>query len=217
MADEVTPTTGQGDTDTGTGTTAVADAPEVAADPKPAAEPPKAKPKAKVPEAAPQAPAGQKVAAPEKYEFKVPEGSPIDKDDLVRIEAEARELGLSVEDAQKLMEREHKVLVSYQQEQAEFLAAEQAKWAAAVTADPEIGGQNEKVARQNASVALRRFGSPELDRYLEATGLGGQTEVVRFLARIGKAMAPDKAVFGGPGGAEGPTSLKEALYGKGGK
>ena len=97
--------------------------------------------------------------------------------------------------------------------QEEFLRAEQAKWRAESEADPDLGGQAYTQATAWESAALRRFGSPALEKLLESTGFRDHREVRKLLAQVGKAMSPERAVFGVPARTQKPANLQQALYG----
>ncbi|HDI8654719.1 TPA: peptidase [Escherichia coli] len=151
--------------------------------------------------------------APEKYEFKPAEGQELDSAALEQFEPIARELNLSNEQAQKMVDLYGtKILPMVQQQQAEAWQKTTEQWAADVKADKEIGGAN---LTSNLSVAQRafdQFGTPELKEYLNASGLGNHPELVRAFVKIGHAMSEDKVVTGGHDG--GSNDLVSAFYPK---
>ncbi|HAM5330728.1 TPA: peptidase [Escherichia coli] len=151
--------------------------------------------------------------APEKYEFKPAEGQELDSAALEQFEPIAREMNLSNEQAQKMVDLYGtKILPMVQQQQAEAWQKTTEQWAADVKADKEIGGAN---LTSNLSVAQRafdQFGTPELKEYLNASGLGNHPELVRAFVKIGHAMSEDKVVTGGHDG--GSNDLVSAFYPK---
>lgn len=149
--------------------------------------------------------------APEKYEFKAGEGVELDTEALKDFEPVARELNLTNEQAQKLVDAYPKILVGVQQRQAEAWQAQTEQWAADVKADKEIGGDKLTANLSAAQRALDLFGSPELKEYLEGTGLGNHPELVKTFIKIGKAMSEDGMV---DGSNQGQRSAAEVLYGK---
>ena len=78
--------------------------------------------------------------APEKYEFQAAEGVELDTEALKEFEPVARELNLTNEQAQKLVDAYPKILAGVQQRQAEAWQKTTEQWAADVKADKEIGG-----------------------------------------------------------------------------
>ncbi|EOC1317154.1 peptidase [Cronobacter turicensis] len=149
--------------------------------------------------------------APEKYEFTAAEGVELDKTALAEFEPVARDLGLSQEQAQKLVDVYPKLLAGMQQRQAEAWQQQTEEWAANVKADKEIGGDKLTANLGVAQRAVDQFGSPALKEYLDGTGLGNHPELVKFCVKVGKAMAEDGVVMPGTGGTR---SAAEVLYGK---
>lgn len=145
------------------------------------------------------------VGAPEKYEFKFPEGVSVDAAMLAKFEPILKEAGLSQEQAQKLADVQLEFKQQEAKAQQDAWVAQLATWAEEVRTDKEIGGQKFDENLKAAQSALARFGSPELKQLLDSTGLGNHPELVRLCAKIGKAMAEDTFVAGG-GGAVGPVT-----------
>lgn len=158
-------------------------------------------------EAAEKAEKEKKPAAPEKYEFTPQEGQELDANALAVFEPIAKELGLSQEQAQKLVD----IYPQIQQQQAEAWSKQVADWGEQVKADKEIGGDKFNASVGAAQRALDQFGNPELREYLNASGLGNHPALVRFCAKVGKAMAEDSFVVPNQGGQR---SAADVLYGK---
>lgn len=149
--------------------------------------------------------------APEKYEFKAAEGQELDTAALEQFEPIARELNLSNEQAQKMVDLYGtKILPMVQQKQAEAWQKTTEQWAADVKADKEIGGDKLTGCISVAQRALDTFGSPELKEYLTASGLGNHPELVKAFVKVGKAMSEDGMVTGKEAGQR---SAAEVLYG----
>lgn len=150
--------------------------------------------------------------APEKYEFKAAEGQELDNAALEQFEPIARELNLSNEQAQKMVDLYGtKILPMVQQQQAEAWQKTTEQWAADVKADKEIGGDKLTGSISVAQRALDTFGTPALKEYLNASGLGNHPELVKAFVKIGKAMSEDGMVTGKEAGQR---SAAEVLYGK---
>ncbi len=149
--------------------------------------------------------------APEKYEFTAAEGVDLDTEALKDFEPVARELNLTNEQAQKLVDAYPKILAHAQQRQAEAWQAQTEEWAATVKADKEIGGDKLTANLGVAQRALDTFGTPALKEYLNGTGLGNHPELVKAFVKVGKAMSEDGVVTGKESGQR---SAAEVLYGK---
>lgn len=149
--------------------------------------------------------------APEKYEFQSAEGVELDTEALKEFEPVAREMNLTNEQAQKLVDVYPKILAGVQQRQAEAWQQTTEQWAADVKADKEIGGDKLPSNLSAAQRALDQFGTPELKEYLNTTGLGNHPDLVKTFVKIGKAMSEDGMVTGGN---DGQRSAAEVLYGK---
>lgn len=152
----------------------------------------------------------EKPVVPEKYEFKAPEGvEQLDAQALAVFEPIAKELGLSQEQAQKLVD----IYPQIQQQQAEAWSNQVADWGEQAKADKEIGGDKLTASVGQAQKALDQFGTPALREYLHNSGLGNHPELVRIFAKVGKAMAEDDFVMGGQGQSSG-NDLINAFYPK---
>jgi hypothetical protein len=147
---------------------------------------------------------------PEKYTFTAPEGSEYDPEILESFSGAAKEAGLTQDAAQKLIEKMAPALAARQVDQVQAIHQE---WRDASSVDKEFGGdkllENLAVARK----ARDAFGTPELHKLLEDTGLGNHPEVLRFMFRAGKAISEDGFV-GGRTGSGVPVNAASVLYDK---
>jgi len=152
---------------------------------------------------------GDKPGAPEKYEFKPQEGRVFDEAILAAYSDVARELNLSNEDAQKVLDKVAPVMAERQLAQIE---AAKNEWAESAKSDKEFGGEKITENLGTAKKALDAFGTPELKALLNESGLGNHPEVIRLMYRAGKAISEDKFV-GGRQAAPGTNgSLADKLY-----
>jgi hypothetical protein len=141
--------------------------------------------------------------APEAYEaFKMPEGYALDEQLLGEFTPVLKELNLSQEAAQKVMDFAPKLIEKTVAEtQAAVLdqvgLADHATWAASAKADKEFGGEQFAANLATAKKAIDAFGTPELRDVLRKTGLGNHPEVLRAFYRAGKAISEDSFVPGG--------------------
>lgn len=147
-------------------------------------------------------------AAPEKYEFTAGEGQELDKEAVAAFEPIARELGLSNEQAQKIVDVYGSTIMPQIAKQQEAAWQKQVtEWAETIKADKELGSV-ESIG--NAQKAMDQFGTPELKQYLNDSGLGNHPELFRIFSRIGKAMSEDGFVSGS---SENARSAADVLFG----
>lgn len=150
----------------------------------------------------------EKSGAPDKYEFQAPEGQTFDNAVLDAYSEVARELNLSQDDAQKLLDKVAPVMQARQQEQIEAVRNE---WSELSKTDKEFGGENLNANLAVAKKALDAFASPELKTLLNEAGLGNHPEIIRFMYRAGKNISEDRIVTGQqPTGSD--KSLADKLY-----
>lgn len=138
---------------------------------------------------------------PENYEFTVPEGLPeghqFDEAVMAEFGEVARELKLSQESAQKVVDRLAPKLVERALAQHEQQIE---AWGKEARKHPDlVGGDGFEANLKAANRALETFGSQALKDMLKQ-GLGNHPEIVAALARVGNALKPDGFVAGGPAG-----------------
>lgn len=160
--------------------------------------------------------------APEKYEFKAPEGVQLDATVVDEFSAVAKELGLPQDAAQKVIDKLAPAMAK--QNLATVTAAmDQAstRWVEAVHSDKEIGGDKLQENLAVAKKALDRFGTPELRALLGkfdpkanpmGTGLGNHPEIIKAFYRAGKSISEDRPVPGGVAPSKGERDAAKALY-----
>jgi hypothetical protein len=155
-----------------------------------------------------QGKADDKSGAPEQYEFKAQEGLQFDEQVIEAYSEVAKELNLSNDDAQKLLDKVAPVMAARQQEQIKAVVD---GWSETARTDKEFGGEKLSENLATAKKALDAFGTPELKTLLNESGLGNNPEVIRFMYRAGKQISEDKFVGGkGPSGSD--KSLADKLY-----
>jgi hypothetical protein len=92
----------------------------------------------------------------------------------------------------------------------------QTEWQKQVTEDPEVGGANLTTSLKNVSNTLAQFTTNDeelqkLKTAFDETGAGNRVEIVKFLARIGKAFGEGRPV-GAKSAAEGPKDPAKVLF-----
>jgi hypothetical protein len=147
--------------------------------------------------------------APEKYEFKTAEGTEFSPNVLNAYSEVAKELNLTQEAAQKVLDKVTPAMVQQSQER---LKAVREEWANTARTDKEFGGQSLSQNIAVAKKALNAFGTPELSAFLEDSGLGNHPEIIRVLYRAGRAISDDSHVGGRqPASKPAPRSFEEHL------
>lgn len=132
--------------------------------------------------------------APEKYELAPPEGQEFSPEAVAALEEVARELNLDNASAQKVIDKIAPALAERQQAAIERASAE---WVEQVKADKDIGGDKLTGSLVAARGALDQFGTPALRELLDNSRLGNHPEIVKLLAKVGKAISPDAEFVGG--------------------
>ena len=157
-------------------------------DPATSSATPAPAPAAVVPAAAPtstEAPQTAAPVAPEKYDFTSADGK-VQPAVLAKFEGVARELGLSQEAAMKMIDT---VAPEMQAALKAHQDATVAQWVEDVKSDKEFGGEKVNENLAIAKKALDTFGSPELTKMLETTGLGNHPELIRAFYRAGQKIS----------------------------
>lgn len=131
---------------------------------------------------------------PEEYEnFTLPDGVEADEAMMDEFKPLAKELGLTQEAAQKLVDLQTKhALALAEAEQGEWNDLVK-QWEAVAKSDKEIGGDKLDEARANAKKAVEKLGTTEFAEMLEWTGTGSNPEMIRLLNRVyTQFLAEDK-------------------------
>lgn len=138
--------------------------------------------------------AAQAKGAPEKYEdFKIPVGIEVNQPVLDEFKATAKELNLTQEGAQKLIDLQVKHMESFAGRMQETFQKIKDDWKADTI--KELGA-NAKESLVSAGKAIEKLGTPELRKMLNETGVGNHKELVRFFIEVGKLVSEDKPVDG---------------------
>lgn len=162
---------------------------------------------------------------PEEYTFEMPEG--VDAEVTEEIQAALDQFSTAARDM-GLSQDQYQALIEYDLQRAQ--AAEEAAvgewvgrvngWKQSAMQDTEIGGQAYTETKANATAALKKFGTPELtallknpdDRNPQGLALGNHPEVIRLLARVGKALGDPTPVDGKETGGSDEQGRLQRLY-----
>lgn len=151
--------------------------------------------------------------APEKYELVLPKDSKLTAADVERISAEAKERGLSNEDAQALLERDSKTIGSYVESQTAKLIETSKQWKQDASVDPEIGGNDFGEKSEVAKRVVSRFATVGFKKALDESGFGNHPELIRIFYRIGKMMTDDQLVLPNSTTTGTKKEVADVLYG----
>lgn len=143
---------------------------------------------------------GGSEGVPEKYAFEPPEGLDLDDETKGRIEAfadTAREMGLTQTQYQSLIEYDLNRAQQLNDVAVESWDRQVESWRKSAKADKEIGGEKFAENLKVAESAIKQFGDPDLRALLKSPSpenpnglaIGNHPAVLRFLNRVGKAIA----------------------------
>ena len=154
----------------------------------------------------------EKVGAPEAYEdFTLPEGMELD---TVAVEAALpvfKELGLTQDQAQKLVDLQAAQLTAAAEAQQVQWDKTNEDWREEAKADPEFGRANLQGSLAHVKTFLDKFATPEFREMLDDTGLGNRLETLRMFATVGKAMGED-SITTGPASITSAKSVAEKMF-----
>lgn len=145
------------------------------------------------------------------YNLTMPDGVELDADLLAAVAPTLKDLNMSHGNAQALVDK----FIEAQTAKAEAATKQWGEtvsgWIDTAKKDPDMGGEKWADTERNALSAVRRFGTPELAEYLEASGAGNHPEIIRLMAKVGSMIAEDDpAISENPGG--GKVDSTERMY-----
>lgn len=142
-------------------------------------------------------PAAEPEGAPEAYDFTTPEGEQWSSDVMDAYGTIARELDLTQDKAQKLLDTMGPTLAKALDEAVQ--AQNQRywdEWKEQARKDKVIGGKEFKANIETARTALTTFGDDELAELLHKTGLTNNPAILRWAYRVGRGMSEDGILNG---------------------
>jgi len=150
---------------------------------------------------------GGSEGVPETYTFEPPEGLELDDETKGKIEAfadQAREMGLSQKQYQSLIEYDINRAQQLNEAAVESWNGRVEDWRKSAKADKEIGGEKFSENLKVAESAIKQFGDADLRALLKSPSpenpnglaIGNHPAVLRFLNRVGKAIADPKLLQG---------------------
>ena len=151
--------------------------------------------------------------APGEYlDFTMPEGVEVDKAAMEKFTPLAKEMNLTQEQAQQLVDLDITRQQEFAEAQTKTWEDTRTEWRTEAKADKEYGGDklNENLAL--GKKAVEAFGSPELNDLLNE-GHGDRLAFIKFAANVGREMGDDTIDIGkSPAGEAAP--LAQRLYNK---
>lgn len=161
----------------------------------------------------PDGPKPDEPKVPEQYEFKVPDGMTLDPTAVEAFTPVAKELGLSQDQAQKIVDLYATQVAASQKALADGWIKTQQDWAKDLSSDKEFGGEAFNATRNQANTVLAKYATKDEIQQIQAMGLGNFPPFVKLLARAGKAMGEDTFVRGNlSGGAASPEERAKNMY-----
>lgn len=150
---------------------------------------------------------------PEKYDFEVPEGLELDAELAEKFTDVAKDLGLSNEQANKVVGLYAEQIQGMQEAQQASWGKTVADWSDELKADPEFGGAKFNENAEIAKMAVNKFGGDDLKKALNETGLGNHPAIVKFMHKVGVSISEDSFESNEDGGGKG-KSTAQGLYSK---
>ena len=149
---------------------------------------------------------------PDEYkDFNLPDGVELDQVTMDKFKPLAKELELTQDQAQKLVDFYNDGAKASADESQTYYSELMTEWQETVRNDKELGGKNFDESLSAARRALDAFATPELYEVFDATGMGNHPEVVRVFARIGKAVKDDMIRVGNAS-TTGPKDPADVLF-----
>jgi len=150
---------------------------------------------------------GGNEGVPETYTFEPPEGLELDDETKGRIDAfaeQAREMGLTQKQYQSLIEYDINRAQQLNDTAVESWDRQVAGWRESAKTDKEIGGEQFAENLKVAENAIKQFGDADLRALLKSPSqdnpnglaIGNHPAVLRFLNRVGKAIAEPSLLQG---------------------
>jgi len=130
--------------------------------------------------------------SPETYtDFTLPKDMQLDEALLADAIPIFKDLGLTQQQAQKLVDFQAKYVEANSAKQIESFNELTTRWQEASKIDKEFGGDKFDESIAIAQSAIDKFGTPELKQLLDDHGVGNHPELIRFMVKVGKLTVED--------------------------
>lgn len=122
-----------------------------------------------------------------------------------------KELKLTNRQAKELLQKGGAVLNKYRNE---AVTKQVSIWSNQIRNDEEIGKGHFEETKKNCSLALKHYGSQNLEKLLRESNLGNHPDVVRFFNKIGKELREESNFAQGqpPTKKRNPMAFLDELY-----
>ena len=152
-------------------------------------------------------------AAPEVYEaFQLPDGVEIDAKAIELASPVFKELGLTQENAQKVVGLYTELTKQLDERTATQRAETIADWLKQAKADKEIGGAKWSKSLEQAQSIVNKYADAETRQFLEETGLGNHPGLIKMLAKAGANFSEGSFVAQGANGSSANKTLEQVFY-----
>lgn len=129
---------------------------------------------------------------PDTYaDFDMPKGIIIDEAALAQATPLFKELGLTQEQSQKVIDLYAGQVQAGSQKQVDDFNRLMSDWRTKSANDKEFGGDKFEENVKIAQSAIGKYGTPELKQLLEEHGVGNHPEVIRFMVKVGQTLKED--------------------------
>jgi len=136
-----------------------------------------------------------KAEVPEKYDVSLPEGMDLDETTLELFTPIFKELGITNDGAQKLVEAYVPLIQStidrQREESQDYFKSIIAGWKTDTMTELGPKAKDDLAA---CGRAINKFGGDDLRTMLQETGVGNHKELVKFMAKIGRTISEDSVV-----------------------
>jgi hypothetical protein len=130
--------------------------------------------------------------APETYaDFSFPEGVQVDQALLDEAAPIFKELGLTQEQAQKLVDLQSKSVQASAQQQLDTFEQVKSDWLTESQNDPEFGGEKFEKTVTDARLFIDKFGDQNLKDLLEHYGIGNNIHIIKPFAKAAALLKED--------------------------
>jgi len=151
--------------------------------------------------------------APEEYsDFTVPEGVEIDTELLGSFKETAKEMNLTQDNAQKLVDMANTLSTQLVEKQQVEWTNVREQWKADLDTDKDFGGPKLNETQVRCQRTLAKFGNDNLIQFLDSTGYGDNPDIVRLLAKVDMALSEDKVVEGSVPSQSQNATMAQILY-----
>jgi len=150
---------------------------------------------------------------PQTFELKLPEGSLLPTEHFEKVKSWAQENKISQEDAEKALERDGSTWKAFHESQAVTVKNKVDSWPTELKQDKDFGGDKFNETVSLASRVLDHFGDASFKKELNESGLGNHPGLLKWAARVGRAMKSDELVVGKSTTMPERLSTSQVLYG----